>query len=58
VGIIGAMQAAEALRLLAGVGTSLVGRLQMLDARTMEWTEMRIKRDPACPVCATRANAR
>ena len=51
VGIIGAMQAAEALRLLTGVGTSLAGRLQMLDARTMEWNEMRVRRDPACPVC-------
>jgi molybdopterin/thiamine biosynthesis adenylyltransferase len=52
VGIIGAMQASEALRLLAGVGTSLTGRLQMLDARVMEWSEMRLRRDPACPVCA------
>ena len=55
VGIIGAMQAAEALRLLAGVGSSLAGRLQMLDARSMEWSEMRLRRDPACPVCAARA---
>jgi molybdopterin-synthase adenylyltransferase len=54
VGIIGAMQASEALRLLAGVGTSLAGRLQMLDGRAMEWTEMRVRRDPACPVCAQR----
>lgn len=52
VGIIGAMQAAEALRLLLGVGTSLAGRLQMLDGRTMEWTEMRLRRDAACPVCS------
>ena len=52
VGIIGAMQAGEALRLLAGVGTSLAGRLQMLDARSMEWSEMRLRRDAACPVCA------
>ena len=52
VGIIGTMQAAEALRLLAGVGTSLAGRLQMLDARSMEWNEMRLRRDPACAVCA------
>lgn len=54
VGIIGAMQASEALRLLAGVGTSLAGRLQMLDARSMEWSEMRVKRDPACRVCGSR----
>ncbi|MEO8929029.1 MAG: HesA/MoeB/ThiF family protein [Caldimonas sp.] len=52
VGIIGSLQAAEALKLLAGVGASLAGRLQMLDARTMEWTEMRISRDPKCRVCA------
>lgn len=51
VGIIGAMQAAEALKLLAGVGTSLAGRLQMLDARSMEWTELAARRRPGCPVC-------
>ncbi len=51
VGIVGAVQAAEALKLLAGVGTSLAGRLQMLDARTMEWNEIRLPRQPACPVC-------
>ena len=55
VGIIGTMQAAEALKLLVGVGASLAGRLQMLDARTMEWTEIRLQRDPACPVCRARA---
>jgi molybdopterin/thiamine biosynthesis adenylyltransferase len=54
VGIIGAMQAAEALKLLAGVGSSLAGRLQMLDGRSMEWNEVRVARDPACPVCSSR----
>ena len=54
VGIVGAVQAAEALKLLAGVGTSLAGRLQMLDARTMGWTELRTPRRAACPVCANR----
>jgi molybdopterin/thiamine biosynthesis adenylyltransferase len=54
VGIIGSVQAAEALKLLAGVGRSLAGRLQMLDARTMEWTELRLRRQPACPVCSGR----
>jgi molybdopterin/thiamine biosynthesis adenylyltransferase len=54
VGIIGSMQAAEALKLLAGVGSSLAGRLQMLDARRMEWTEIRLPRQSACPVCAGR----
>jgi hypothetical protein len=52
VGIIGTMQAAEALKLLAGVGTSLAGRLQMLDARTMEWNEVRMARQPHCGVAA------
>ena len=51
VGIIGSVQAAEALKLLVGVGTSLAGRLQMLDARRMEWTEIRLARNPSCPVC-------
>ena len=52
VGIIGSVQAAEALKLLMGVGESLAGRLQMLDARTMEWTEVRLARNAACGVCA------
>ena len=56
VGIIGAMQAAEALKLVAGIGTSLAGRLQMLDARDMTWTTIRVPRDPACSVCAVRAS--
>jgi molybdopterin-synthase adenylyltransferase len=53
VGIVGSMQAAEALKLLAGIGPSLAGRLQMLDARSMEWTEIRAARHPDCPVCAS-----
>jgi molybdopterin/thiamine biosynthesis adenylyltransferase len=54
VGIIGSMQAVEALKLIAGVGSSLAGRLQMLDARTMEWTEIRVARQPHCQVCGLR----
>ena len=54
VGIIGTMQAAEALKLLAGVGSSLAGRLQMLDARAMEWTEIRMARQAGCAVCGQR----
>jgi molybdopterin-synthase adenylyltransferase len=57
VGIIGALQAAEALKLVAGVGTSLAGRLQMRDARTMDWTTIAVPRDPACRVCASRTHA-
>ncbi|MEO6564954.1 MAG: molybdopterin-synthase adenylyltransferase MoeB [Casimicrobiaceae bacterium] len=54
VGIVGAMQAAEALKLLAQIGTSLAGRLLLLDALTMHWRELRVPRDPECPVCAGR----
>ncbi len=54
VGIIGAMQAAEALKLLAGVGSSLAGRLQMLDVRSMTWTEVALSRRPDCTVCGAR----
>jgi len=54
VGVVGAVQAAEALKLVAGIGPSLAGRLQMLDGRAMEWSEVRVARNPACPVCAAR----
>ncbi|ALT79868.1 HesA/MoeB/ThiF family protein [Paucibacter sp. KCTC 42545] len=52
VGIIGSMQAAEALKQLIGLPTPLSRRLQMLDARRMEWTEIEVRPDPSCPVCA------
>jgi len=52
VGIIGSMQAAEALKLLAGIGTPLAGRLLLLDARSMEWTQIGVQRAPKCLVCA------
>ncbi|MGN6702001.1 MAG: HesA/MoeB/ThiF family protein, partial [Burkholderiaceae bacterium] len=51
VGIVGAMQAAEALKLVAGIGRPLAGRLLLLDARAMEWTSITIGRNPACPIC-------
>jgi molybdopterin/thiamine biosynthesis adenylyltransferase len=51
VGIIGAMQAAEALKLLAQIGESLAGRLLLLDARSMEWSSIKIARNEACSVC-------
>ena len=54
VGVVGALQAAEALKLLAGVGSSLAGRLLMLDGRTMEWSTMHVGRSPGCAVCAVR----
>jgi len=52
VGIIGAMQALEAIKLLCAVGQPLGGRLLMLDALHMHWRELRLRADPACPVCS------
>jgi molybdopterin-synthase adenylyltransferase len=52
VGIIGSMQAAEALKIMSGAGSSLAGRLQMLDGRSMEWNEVRVSRNKNCSVCA------
>ena len=51
VGIIGSVQAMEAVKLLAGIGQSLVGRLLLLDATNLQWRELRLPRDPDCPVC-------
>ena len=55
VGIIGSMQAAEALKLISGAGPSLAKRLLMLDARNMEWSSLQVRRDPGCPVCGEKA---
>lgn len=51
-GIIGSVQAAESLKLLAGAGETLKGRLLILDALTMQWRAVKLARDPACAVCA------
>ncbi|MEI6660882.1 MAG: molybdopterin-synthase adenylyltransferase MoeB [Comamonadaceae bacterium] len=51
VGIIGAVQAAEALKILAPIGQALTGRLLMLDGRSMEWTQVRMPRKACCLVC-------
>ena len=53
VGIIGTMQAAEALKLITNIGSTLTGRLLMLDGRNMEWNEVRLPRNPDCVVCAS-----
>lgn len=50
-GIVGTMQAAEALKLAAGIGESLSGRLLLLDALNMEWRTVKFRRDPDCAVC-------
>ncbi len=51
VGIIGAVQAMEAIKLLTGIGESLTGRLLLLDASTLQWREMRLPRDSSCGAC-------
>ena len=51
VGIIGTMQAAEAIKVLSDTGNPLVGRLLILDALDMRWHSVKVKRDPGCPVC-------
>jgi molybdopterin/thiamine biosynthesis adenylyltransferase len=54
VGIVGSVQAAEAIKLLCGAGVSLAGRLQMLSGLTMSWSEIAVGRDPSCGVCGHR----
>jgi molybdopterin/thiamine biosynthesis adenylyltransferase len=56
VGMVGSMQAAEAIKLLAGMGEPMVGRMLCLDALSMQWQTIRFKRDPACLVCADRGS--
>ena len=51
VGIVGTVQAAEALKLLCGIGQALTGRLLMLDGRNMQWHEMKLARNKTCSVC-------
>jgi molybdopterin/thiamine biosynthesis adenylyltransferase len=51
VGVIGTMQALEAIKLLAGIGETLAGRLLLFDARAARWHEVRLARDPRCAVC-------
>ena len=57
VGIIGSLQAAEALKLLLKL-PGLTGRLQMLEARSMDWSEILVHKDPACPVCSKKSEIR
>lgn len=53
-GVVGALQAMEAAKLLIGAGQTLNGRLLLLDAKQAEWRTVRVKRDPACAVCSAR----
>jgi adenylyltransferase/sulfurtransferase len=50
-GIVGSLQALEVLKLVLGVGESLIGRLQLFDGLKFRWRELRIRKNPACPVC-------
>ncbi len=52
VGIIGSVQALETLKVIAQFGDTLDGRVQLLDAFSMEWQQMKLKKDPNCPVCS------
>lgn len=52
VGVVGTLQALEAIKILAGIGKPLYGRLQLFDAATSEWRQFKLQKDPQCPVCA------
>ncbi len=56
-GIMGLLQANEALKVLLGIGNTLAGRLLLFDALETEFTELKLRRDPNCPVCSTEAVA-
>lgn len=51
VGIIGSVQAMETIKVISKIGSTLAGRLLLLDAASMQWREMKLPRDPACPAC-------
>lgn len=53
-GIVGSIQALEAMKLIIGIGETLTGRLLLLDGLTMEWHTMRLKKNPRCPTCGYR----
>ena len=52
-GVIGSIQAVETIKVLLGIGQTLAGRLLLFDALNMEWREMKLRKNPACPVCGT-----
>jgi adenylyltransferase/sulfurtransferase len=53
-GLVGVVQATEAVKLIAGIGESLVGRLLLVDALSMQFRTVKLRRDPKCPACGTR----
>jgi len=54
-GIVGCLQANEALKLIAGYGQPLVGRLLTFDAQSTKFSEVKVRRDPNCPACGENA---
>ena len=52
VGIIGSIQALEAIKLIAGIGDTLTGKLLISDGLYQEWRSMTLRKDPNCPVCS------
>jgi adenylyltransferase/sulfurtransferase len=54
-GIIGSIQAAETMKLIIGMGNTLVGRVLILDALDMDWRMLKLRKDPQCPVCSESA---
>ena len=54
-GIIGSLQANEALKLIVGYGEPLVGRLMTFDAQGTRFAEVKVRRDPTCPTCGNQA---
>jgi bacteriocin biosynthesis cyclodehydratase domain-containing protein len=51
-GVVGCLQANEAIKLIVGYGEPLVGRLLTFDAQTTRFAEVKVRRDPSCPVCS------
>lgn len=54
VGMVGCVQAIEAIKLICGIGSSLAGRLVLFDGLSLEWNEIRLRRNPQCPMCGSR----
>ena len=53
VGVIGTMQALQAMMILTGLGETLVGKLLLFDAAAMEWNQVKLPKSPACPICSS-----
>jgi molybdopterin/thiamine biosynthesis adenylyltransferase len=53
-GVVGAMQAMEAIKLIVGIGEPIAGRLMVIDAKSGDWRAMKVPKDPACRVCGNR----